>query len=367
MKILVISNYQDAYNSVRPEGVLFIGLKKMGVEVTMMTQANAPFVAEFRKSGISIIDFHPAKKIDLQAIRLIRRTLLEDTYDILHLFNSKAISNGVLAAIGLPVKVLAYRGVIGGSSWLNPNAYLKHLHPRIDGITTVSKAVQRYMQQQVWWNPKKVSQFYKGQDVTWYQDIHPIDLSKLNVPKSAFIVTCVANNRTWKGIRYLIEAAQFLPKQLPIHFLLVGNKMDTPKNLALIKKSDYAPHFHLLGYRNDVLSILAASHVYVQPSLSNKEGLGKAILEAMSLGVPPIVTDSGGPIEFVQHEISGLIVPSKNAGAIGKGILRLYKEIALRAKMREEVQAVIKEKMGVEQSILSLKGIYEAVLAARLI
>jgi len=362
MKVLIISNYKDAYNSVRPEGALFIGLHKLGVEITIMTQQDAPFVANFLKAGIRIINFHPTKKISWSSIQFIRKEIQSGGYDILHLFNSKAISNGNFAAIGLPIKVLAYRGVIGGSPWYNPNAYLKHLHPRIDGITAVSKSVQSYLQKQVWGNKNKVSQYYKGQNLDWYKAVELLDLSTLGLSKEAFIVSCIANNRTWKGINYLIKSATYLPPELPIHFLLIGRKMNTPQNLKLINQSPYKNQFHLMGYRKDVVNILAASSVYIQPSNEHKEGLGKAILEAMSLGIPPMVTDTGGPPEFVEDGVSGLVIPSRNPEKIAAAILKIYKDNSFRKALGEQAKVVIANKMSLNNSILKLKKIYESFL-----
>lgn len=362
MKTLIISNYKDAYNSVRPEGEIFIGLQQLGFQITVMTQADAPFVKKFRKAGIQIIDFHPTKKISRTAIQFIRKELKKGQYDILHLFNSKAISNGNFAAMGLPVKVLAYRGVIGGSAWYAPNSYLKHLHPRIDGITAVSVAVQQYLQQQLFSNQAKVTQFYKGQNLDWYKNISMANLSQFGIPNAAFVVSCIANNRTWKGIHYLIESARYLPPQLPIHFLLIGRKMDTAKNLALIKESPYAKNFHLAGYRTDVLKLLTASNVYIQPSNKDREGLGKAILEAMSLAIPPIVTDSGGPPEFVEHGVSGLVVPSKNPQAIAQAIQQLFEQTSFRLQLGKGAKEVIANKMSTQNSIIALKKIYEKVI-----
>lgn len=362
MKVLIISNYKDAFNSVRPEGELFIGLQKAGLDLTIMTQRAAEFIPHFLKAGIRIIDFHPTKKLSRSAIQLIRKELKNGQYDILHLFNSKAISNGNFAAIGLPVKVLVYRGVVGGSAWYNPNAYLKHLHPRVDGITTVSKAIQCYLKQQIWWNPQKVKQFYKGQNIKWYQSISPIPLTKLGLPKNSFIVTTIANNRRLKGIRFLIQAANFLPPNLPIYFLLVGRNMDTSENLHLIQKNAYRDNFHLMGYRSDVLPILAASQVYVQPTLANKEGLGKAILEAMSLGVPPIVTNTGGPPEYVTNGQSGFVIPSSNAASIATSILQLYENESYRKKLGQRAKRVIEGKMSLKNSIKSLIEIYQGFI-----
>ncbi len=360
MKVLIISDYRDILNSVRPEGELFIGLKQAGVDLTLMTFGDGAFLSEFKKAGIRVIDFHPEKKLSWSAIQLIRAELKRGQYDILHLFNSKAISNGAFAAIGIPVKVLTYRGVIGITKWYNPNSYLKHLHPRVDGITAVSKAIQSYLQTQIFFNKNKVKHFYKGQNLDWYKNVESANLQEFHLPENAFIVTCVANYRRFKRIDVLIKSTHFLPENLPIYFFLIGRNMDATENLKLLKKSPYKNNFHLTGYRKDAINLVKASDVYIQPS--DHEGLGKGILEAMSLGVSPIVTNTGGPAEFVDNEASGLVVPVNNAEAIATAIERLYKDEKLRKKLAQGAQNTIRGRMNIQQSVIDLQQIYKNFL-----
>jgi len=138
--------------------------------------------------------------------------------------------------------------------------------------------------------------------------------------------------------------------------------MDTAENLTLINRSPYPNNFHLLGHRKDVLAILAASKIYVQPSLKNKEGLGKAILEAQSLGIPPIVTDTGGPPEFVIDGESGLTVPPKNSQAIAKNIVQLYNNEPLRIQLGQGAQSIIRGPMNITQSAKQLHQIYQVFI-----
>ena len=362
MKLLVLSNYHDSFNSVRPEGEIFIGLQKRGWAVTVMTRTGGAFLEDFKKTGVQIIDRHPQRKIDRSVIQFIRSELRTGGYDILLLMNSKAITNGCLAAAGLPVWVVAYRGVVGGSHWLNPNAYFKHLHPRVDAIWAVSKAVQDYLQRQIWWNPEKIKHCYKGQNLAWYRGVNARSRREIGVPENAWLVACIANNRKWKGIQYLIQATAYLPADLPIHFLLIGRNMDTPDVLRGIQRSPYADRFHLMGYRNDVYELLAASQVYVQPSLHDREGLGKGILEAMSLGVPPIVTDTGGPPEFVEHGVSGMVVPPATAQPIARQIEKLFRNEPLRQRLGEGAKRVIEGKMSTENSVLCLDRLLRSEL-----
>ena len=68
-------------------------------------------------------------------------------YDILHLFSNKALQNGLAASRGLPVKIVAYRGIVGNVSFFSPVSWLRFLNPRIDRIVCVADAVRDYFLQ----------------------------------------------------------------------------------------------------------------------------------------------------------------------------------------------------------------------------
>jgi len=101
---MVISDYR-IYHPARPEAYIFIGLARMGFEVYIMTWPECVFKNEFLDAGIHVIEFHPSKKFSRSAINCIRQVLIPEKIDILHLFNSHAIINGIQAARGIPVKV----------------------------------------------------------------------------------------------------------------------------------------------------------------------------------------------------------------------------------------------------------------------
>src|SRR5687767_7704636 len=127
IKVLVISNYTD-YHSTRPEASIFLGLAKLGFEISIMTYASSKHVADFEKAGIRVIDFHPEKKFDKAEITRIREFIVQEQIQILHLFNGPSIINGLTAAEHLPVKVVLYRGYCGHIHWYDPTAYLKYLN-----------------------------------------------------------------------------------------------------------------------------------------------------------------------------------------------------------------------------------------------
>lgn len=360
IKVLVISSYDDALNAVRPEGELFIGLHRAGVEVTIMTQGHTEYAQRFKDAGLAVIDFHPTRKFDSEAVRLIRQVLIDGQFNILHLFNSLAVVNGRRAAKGLPVKVVTYRGYTGNIHWYDPFIYLTHLHPRIDKITCLADSVRDDIRRNLLFRkPDFAVTVNKGHDLSWYADIQPADLSEFNFPAGAMIVSCVANARKMKGMRYLVAATHYLPPDAPIHFLLVGNGMDKFKDQ--IAASPYRDRFHLAGFRRNALQIVAACDVSILPSIKG-EATPKAVLEAMYLGKPTIMTSIGGNKGMAVHGESGWVAPPRNPKALAEALEWMWLHPDERIQMGIKGKQHISTHFTVERSVREMKALYEALL-----
>ena len=78
--------------------------------------------------------------------------------------------------------------------------------------------------------------------------------------------------------------------------------------------------------------------------VSRYEGIPNALLEAMSCGLPVIVSDSSpGPLEYVKHETTGLVVPVNNATALEDSINRLIHDPKLRIRIGKAARARVDE------------------------
>jgi glycosyltransferase involved in cell wall biosynthesis len=321
MRVLFVTSHRDSLISIRPEAEFFIGLARSGVAVTVMTQADSVYAGRMRQAGITVIDFEPRHKVDWAAIRAVRRELRRGGHDILHLFNNKAIANGNLAAVGLPVRVVTYRGRPGNIHRHDPSCYLTHLNPRVDKIVCVSNTVRDSLLPVVFDRSKLVT-VYKGHDLSWYADVVPISRDEIRVPASAFLVVCVGNKPLRKGVPTLLEAATLLPEGPEFWFALAGSGMDEATLAPLLKGHGVGSRFRYLGHRRDVLRIVAASDVSVLPT-TGLEGLPKTVIETMALGITPVVTDSGGSAELVLNGECGLVVPRGDARAIADALKTL--------------------------------------------
>ena len=191
----------------------------------------------------------------------------------------------------------------------------------------------------------------------------PLDIKKeFNLPEDAFVIINVANNRRMKGIPYLMKAMNMLPPGLPIHLLLIGGNMDTKANIALIKSGDYKDKVHFVGFRDDVLNIVAASDVFASASIKG-ESITKSIIEAMSLEIAPIITDIPGNVELCDHEDSGLVVKMKNPKELSDAILRLYNDRDLCEKLAKNAKARIGSFLNTDRSIKEMKEFYDVLIS----
>ncbi len=363
IKILIISNYND-YHTTRPEAQIFKDLAKSNdFEIFIMTFKNSNHIPEFKSLGIKIIDFHPQKKKDKKEIARIRKEIIDNKIDIIQLFNPPAIYNGTRAALGLPVKVVLYRGFSSNIRKLDPFANLKFMHPRVDKIFCNSIGVAEHLHKQPFFKKKKTIVINKGHNIEWYKNIVPANIRKeLNIPNDALLLINVANNRKMKGIPYLLKAMNELPNEVNIHLLLAGRNMDTNKNMKIINKGNKKNKIHFLGFRKDVLQIVSACDVFVLPSIFG-EAITKSVLEAMSLGTPPIISDIRGNFELIENNISGLIFKSKNYKQLAEKILFFYNNRKLCKEFGENAKLRIKNVLNNKQTVEKVSKLYKSLIS----
>lgn len=360
IKVLFIGNYAIPVHNIRPEAEMIIGLKARGLDVEVMTQGHCYYAERMRSLGIVVHDFTPRSKVSWTAIRTIRKVLREGRHDILHLFNNKAIANGNIAALGLPVKVVTYRGRPGNIVRRDPSCYLTHLNPRVDKIVCVSDTVRDDLLLHVFDRSKPVT-IYKGHDIAWYEGIEPWPRAAIGVPADGFLVSCVANKPLRKGVPILLEAAKQLPAALPVYFAFAGDGMEESALAPLVAGHAVAARCRYLGPRDDVLRIVAACDASVLPT-AGLEGMPKTVVEAMALGVAPIVTDSGGSAELVVNGASGLVVPRNDPAALAAAIRRLAENREQARQLGKAARERIASHFRLKDTIEQHLALYQALV-----
>lgn len=157
----------------------------------------------------------------------------------------------------------------------------------------------------------------------------------------------------------LLEAVKNLDKQIQqhVHVDIVG---DGPQKEALekfINEYDLSSRVTLCGElkRDDVFARLCTSDVFVL--LSEWEGFPLSILEAMSVGLPVIVSDVGGISEGVQDGVNGFLLKERTVGDLTDYLTILVKNKELRKKMGDNAHYSVK-KFSVDTMLSQTEKVY---------
>ena len=354
MRILALTGDSD-----RSESALLAGLAQKGADVHCLGTPSEGLWTQLESAGVKVTPLNCISRIHPASIRMLRKKLSEDHFDLIHAFTSRMLSNALFASAGLEIKRVAYRGTEGHISKLDPAAWMSYLNPGVHRISCVSDAVRRYLLSCGFAEEKLVT-IYKGHDVNWYAQPQKTDLSQFGIPPGAFTVACTANMRPVKGVDVLIQAASLLPDELNIHLLLIGEVRDS-RILTLISNGKAPARIHLAGFRKDAPALVGAAQAFVMPS-RKREGLPKAAIEAMSQCVPPIVTDVGGMPELVRNGIDGLVVPPSDPQSLAAAITQLCRDNELRMRLATQTKERIRDDFTVEQTVAKTMAMYEGLI-----
>jgi glycosyltransferase involved in cell wall biosynthesis len=156
--------------------------------------------------------------------------------------------------------------------------------------------------------------------------------SELGIPHNASVVGTVANFKVGKGHMDLLEAADRVRREVPdAHFVLVGQGPLEPEIRSRAHELGLDETVTFTGYREDATRIMGIFDVLAIPS--RYDGLSISLLEAMSLGKPPVLTRAGGNPEAVADGEHGVVVPTADSAALADGIVALLQNATLRERL----------------------------------
>jgi glycosyltransferase involved in cell wall biosynthesis len=112
----------------------------------------------------------------------------------------------------------------------------------------------------------------------------------------------------------------------------------------------------------EVPGVLNTGGIFVLPSLF--EGNPKALLEAMSCGLPVVATDVEGNREVVRHGVTGYLCEDTSAAAIRRGIETLAKDRDLRAELGRNAREFIEKEYALDVLLEREIGLLESLAGA---
>jgi glycosyltransferase involved in cell wall biosynthesis len=141
-------------------------------------------------------------------------------------------------------------------------------------------------------------------------------------PGATHVAGTVARITPQKGPFDFVRMTRSLVDAVPgVHLLWCGDGEMRPEVEALAKELGVADRLHFLGYRTDVLDVMAAMDLFILTS--HWEGLPYTVLDAMALQKPVVATAAVGTRDIVQDGVTGLLSPVGDYEAAARSAARL--------------------------------------------
>lgn len=189
-------------------------------------------------------------------------------------------------------------------------------------------------------------------------------LAAFALPSDALVVGVVAQLIERKGHDALIALLPDLVREQPnLRVVFFGRG---PLEIALraqIAERSLGGHVVLAGFRTDLAELLPGLDVVAHPAV--REGLGLALLEAASAGVPVVAYAAGGVPDAVVDGTTGLLVPVGDTAALRAALARLLAGRVERARLGAAARAHAERHFGIGGLVDAHLSLYGRVLGER--
>jgi glycosyltransferase involved in cell wall biosynthesis len=266
---------------------------------------------ELQAEGFEVILHHRCSSFRL--MRCLYTAFRRSPPDVVHCHNATAAIVAALPArlAGVKTVIVTRHGLVKPPYHLRRELKFAVASRWCDWIVGVCEGTRTNLQAAPFAVRDRIIHIYNGAE--------PADLRAVPQPKSGFTLLSVGRLAPPKDHATLLRAVALTRKYHPdVQLWMVG---DGPLVSSLRKLSDelgLKECVTFFGEQADVSPFLVAADLFVMSSVT--EGLPVSLLEAMSAGLPAVVTDVGGMGEIARLSGAVTLVPSSDPGRMARAL-----------------------------------------------
>ena len=312
---------------------------------------------------------------DLKAYFALKKYFRNNRFDVVHTHSSKAGIIGRLAARAAGVPVVVH--TVHGQAF---HPYQSRLKNRLfiflerfaarfcDKIYAVAQAMIDQCVAAKVAPAEKYMVVYSGMDTAAFDRAERDEAlrEKLGIPPHAQVIVTVARLFAQKGYEYVIPAAEQVLKENPdAHFLFVGDGPLYDTLIAELKSKNIAGNFHFAGLvpPAEVASYIAQADLLWHLSLH--EGLPRAVVQALAVGIPAIGFALDGTPEVVINGETGFVTAAEDVDAVAEKSVMLLNDPVLRRNLGKNGKCRVLEQFDWHRMSDILEKEYIDLLAAK--
>jgi len=294
-------------------------------------------------------------------VRILRR----ERPEVLHCHSSLAGAIGRVAGFVCRVPRIIYTPHLmyyGWQSGLRRRLFLfleKALCPLTDRVILVSpteynEAITTFG------SPRRFVMIRNGVDTEACRR-HRVDrnkvLGRIGLKQKSLIVLSVTRLDSQKDIWTLLRAVERLPTDLPAYRILIaGDGPQTHACRRYIADKGLGERVKLLGWRDDVLDLIAACDIMVLSSY--REGMPYGVLEGSAMGKPQIGSNVQGIQDGIVHARTGWLFGAGDHVALAGYLVKLLKNRSLRERFGKNGCRFMAEQFSLTDMLTRTKDVY---------
>lgn len=361
--------YRDRFGTL---GVPVITLSEQPPIAVPATGSQRDIAASLSRYANWMADgYRAAKQIYLLArrdwpmARRLARLIKQNAIDLVH------SNNSLNRAAVLAVRLTSVPHVCHVRMLHELSPVDRYLARYVNSFVYISKAVERcYCSQGV--SASRGQVVYDSIDVDAFAQADQVAelRAEFGLTDQDWLISNVGRLDWWKGHDDFLQAmAKVTRSQSNVKALIVGAVDSVPRNQAyfqrlqqLVTDLGLSDHVVFTGFRADVPRVMAASDVVVH-SASEPEPFGLVIIEAMAAGRPVVATAAGGVLDIIEDQVTGLLVPPKNATLMAKAIQQLLQNRDQAEMIGQRAQQEAQRRFSVERHVKAVQRIYQKTLS----
>ena len=184
------------------------------------------------------------------------------------------------------------------------------------------------------------------------------------------LIGLVGRISPWKGQDIFIRAAAIVREEFPdARFQIIGSAMFGEADYEaqvrdLARELELGESLEFTGFRSDVEACIAALDILVHASTMG-EPFGQVVMEGMAARKPVVATRGGGVPEIVAEDVTGLLVPMSDVGAMAQAIKLLLSNPERAREMGRAGQKRVREHFTIAQTADKVEALYGAIEESR--
>jgi glycosyltransferase involved in cell wall biosynthesis len=303
----------------------------------------------------------PMRRWSMLYPRVLASQMARIAPDVVHLHSGVLYKASLAASLAhVPYQVYTDHGRQSPDPWMH-RMIDRRASGRIDVIAAVSDQLRTHLAQFVK-HPDRLCVVPNGVDTDRYAPNGDDGefRNELGMAADVPIVGSVGRLETVKGYSVIIAAfarmlATWTAAPAPV-LVLVGDGTERAALERSASELGIAASVHFVGWRSDIERVSRAFTIFAMSSHS--EGTSVSLLEAMSAGLCPVVTNVGGNAAVLGPELAHRLVPAANPDALAAALSYALRDDAARACDSRTARARVVQHFGLDAMVHSYESLY---------